>query len=1081
MAPTAPPRTRVTDLPASFWWLWLSVLVIWTGRFVVPFLTLFLTDTHAVGLSTAQAGGVMAAYGAGIVISALVGGVLADRLGRKRTLVGSQFASAGALILIPQFIAQPVVLVPLLTLYGLLNGAGRPSIAALVGDLAGPRHRRGAYSYHTWAVNLGYAIGPIIAGLVTRAHYALLFYGQAAVAIVGALIVTLFVHDPYHGAGRTGPSAPGTGDATTGPPTAQPEAGHAVLPGERRGLKTVLTDRVFMIFLAAMFCYYCVYVQSTTTLPVVMASQGLSNAQYSYLLTLNGLLLCALQIPSLRILTAKPHGVLMVAFTLVTTVGMVVQSTADTEWIYVVSVTLWTLGELGLHPTAQSTAADLADSELRGRYQGAYALAFSGASMIAPIAGGAVLDRFGPQVMWLGCAGLCVAAAIALGLTAPRRDLRIRELNSVHAQPSSDSEPARRTSSRTLTTLPVRHRTEETEDTMAHDIPVAAPTTTQPATGAGPTQQPPPPVASIRDLKVSLARGGTRTEVLHGVDLDIERGEIVALVGESGSGKSVLGLALMGLLPQTSHPHVTGSATIAGVDMVTAKAEARRRTRRDRLGVVFQDPMTSLNPTTRVGKQIMEVTGDRDEALRVMRAVGVPEPEQRLSAFPHELSGGLRQRVMIAMAVAGSPELIIADEPTTALDVTVQAQVLGVLAELRGELGCSILMVTHDLGVAAQIADRIVVMRHGEFVEQGRTQDVLERPRHSYTRRLLRARLGLDTDRTRSLPSGDDDQETAPLDRTRATNDPMLELTDVHCDFKVKDGQGRRALLHALRGVTTAVTAGESLALVGESGSGKSTLLRAIAGLETRWNGRIDKPAPHEIQMVFQDAGASLTPWLTVEDTLLERLRRTGLTRTQQRRRIAETLELMSLPEGTLSARPAELSGGQRQRVALARATIVPPKVLLCDEPTSALDVSLAASVLNLIHRLRLQFGMTVVFVTHDLGVARFVSDRVAVMYLGRLVETGPVETVIGSPRHPYTQALVAAVPSVRKELPVIIGEPASALAPPPGCAFHPRCPRATKECTTFLGDVRTTGPHPATSHHERHEVACLHHEAVTR
>ncbi|MEP9382079.1 ABC transporter ATP-binding protein [Nocardioides sp. KR10-350] len=605
---------------------------------------------------------------------------------------------------------------------------------------------------------------------------------------------------------------------------------------------------------------------------------------------------------------------------------------------------------------------------------------------------------------------------------------------------------------------------------MGNSAPVAEP--------AEPGLSAQEPVVSVRDLTVSLARGGVRSEVIRGVDLEIGRGEILAVVGESGSGKSVMSLTLMGLLPERSRPKVGGTARVAGVDMVSAKADQQRKVRRNDLGVVFQDPMTSLNPTTRVGKQIVEAAGSKQEAVRLMKEVGIPQPEQRFSAFPHELSGGLRQRVMIAMAIAGNPQLIIADEPTTALDVTVQAQVLRVLRDLREQLGCSILLITHDLGVAAQVADRIVVMQQGEIVEQGAALDVLESPQHPYTQRLLRARLSLDTDRGRSLPTGAD-QEIVVLDRARARQGRILELTEVHCDFKVKDAQGRRALLHALRGVTADVTEGESLALVGESGSGKSTLLRAIAGLETRWEGRIDKPGRDDIQMVFQDAGASLTPWMTVEETLHERLRRTKLSKADRRRRIEETLALMGLPEATLKARPAELSGGQRQRVALARATIVPPKVLLCDEPTSALDVSLAAAVLNLIHRLRHEFSMTVVFVTHDLGVARFVSDRVAVMYLGRLVETGPVEEVIGSPRHPYTRALVDAVPSARKELPVIVGEPASPLSPPSGCAFHPRCPLATDECTTTLEGTQLVALDHDVAERERHEVACLFREGV--
>lgn len=590
-----------------------------------------------------------------------------------------------------------------------------------------------------------------------------------------------------------------------------------------------------------------------------------------------------------------------------------------------------------------------------------------------------------------------------------------------------------------------------------------------------------PPVVTVRDLRVSLARGGRRSEVLHGVDLTIGRSEILAVVGESGSGKSVMSLALMGLLPTRNRPEVSGTVEVAGVDMATASSEEQRRVRRDSLGVVFQDPMTSLNPTTRVGPQIAEASGSRESAVTLMRRVGIPQPEQRYSAYPHELSGGLRQRVMIAMAIAGDPALVIADEPTTALDVTVQAQVLRELRDLRSELGCSVLLITHDLGVAAQVADRIVVMREGEVVEEGATDAILETPRHAYTKRLLAARLGLETDRTRTLPSGD--TEPVELDRgASAKAERALTLSEVHCEFIVKSEAGRRTPLFALRGVTADIGQGEALAIVGESGSGKSTLLRAIAGLESRWTGQIEAAGRSgaradlrgDVQMVFQDAGASLTPWLSVQELLGERLANAGVPRRERRARTTAILDMMGLPESVLAARPTELSGGQRQRVALARATIVPPKVLLCDEPTSALDVSLAATVLNLILRLRQEYGMTLVFVTHDLGVARFVSDRIAVMYLGRLVETGPVEDVVASPRHPYTQALVGAVPGPRKELTVISGEPASPVAPPSGCAFHPRCPKVQDECASTTRGIQLVALDHARSRADRHELACV-------
>ncbi|UED83345.1 ABC transporter ATP-binding protein [Streptomyces profundus] len=656
------------------------------------------------------------------------------------------------------------------------------------------------------------------------------------------------------------------------------------------------------------------------------------------------------------------------------------------------------------------------------------------------------------------------------------------------------------------------------------------------------------PVATLRDLRVSMSRNGTRSPVIKGVDLDIHPGEILGLVGESGSGKSMLSLALLGLLPASAAPRVSGTLHVAGVDMLGGTEEQRRRVRKSSLGVVFQDPMTSLNPTMRVGDQVIEAAGGDAEAIRLLRAVGVPEPDRRMRAFPHELSGGLRQRVMIAMAVAGEPRLVIADEPTTALDVTVQSQVLRVLRGLTDELGCGVLMITHDLGVAGQIADRIAVMYGGRLAEAGPTRQVLNHPRHPYTLGLLASRLDFATDRDGPLrtlapdtaePAGSSgcayhprcplatdrcraelptlpapesasthdaacfhaenagERLRAPAARTTPSGPPpaasgppppapgaILSVTELTCDFTVRDRRGRRARLAALRGVTLDVEAGESLALVGESGSGKSTLLRVLAGLQKATGGGLSGPSGQDVQMVFQDAGASLTPWLTVRELLVERLRPQRLAPADRLDRARAALAAVGLAEETLRARPAELSGGQRQRVALARATIVPPRLLLCDEPTSALDVSLAAQVLNLIRRLREELGMTVVFVTHDLSVARIIGDRIAVMYLGRLVEVGSARELIADPEHPYTKALISAVPGLDVALPTIEGEPASPLAPPSGCAYHPRCPVAVDACADTLTGIqlvpigpRPPGPARTAPPSARRAVACVHRE----
>jgi peptide/nickel transport system ATP-binding protein len=508
------------------------------------------------------------------------------------------------------------------------------------------------------------------------------------------------------------------------------------------------------------------------------------------------------------------------------------------------------------------------------------------------------------------------------------------------------------------------------------------------------------PVAIVDDLSLSLVRNGQRSEVLRHVSLSIAPGEILGLVGESGSGKSVLALALLGLLPQSAQPEADGTVAVTGVDMLGGQAAQVRQVRRESLGAVFQDPMTSLNPTMRVGQQIREATGDDAESVRLLTTVGVRDAAMRLRVFPHELSGGLRQRVMAAIAVAGRPRLIIADEPTTALDVTVQAQLLDLLRELRDDFGCSVLLITHDLGVADQIADRLAVLYRGDLVEIGPADEVVRNPRHDYTRSLLASRLSLGTSRDERFGTMVADGEAA---------ERSVRVRGLRREFR----QARGRTLTALDGVDLDVAAGEALAIVGESGSGKSTLLRIIAGLETPTGGSVSLSGAGGAQMVFQDAGSSLTPWLTVGEMLGERLRRQRLGRPEVHARVEQALAAVGLPADVAKARPAQLSGGQRQRVALARATIVPPAVLLCDEPTSALDASLAKSVLALIRDLRARLGMTVLFVTHDLAVARLMGDRIAVMQHGRVVELGSADQVVTRPQEDYTRTLLAAVPVI--------------------------------------------------------------------
>jgi peptide/nickel transport system ATP-binding protein len=567
-------------------------------------------------------------------------------------------------------------------------------------------------------------------------------------------------------------------------------------------------------------------------------------------------------------------------------------------------------------------------------------------------------------------------------------------------------------------------------------------------------------VLSLRDLAVSYPGG---VQALRGVSLEVAPGEIVGLVGESGAGKTVLGLAALGLLPSSAE--IDGHVFLGDTDMATATDEQRRIARKRFAGAVFQDPMTSLNPTMTVGRQVAEATGSMAAAIEALERVRVPAAGRRARQYPHELSGGLRQRVMIAMAVAGPPALIVADEPTTALDVTVQAEILRLLSDLRDETGSSMLFVTHDFAVAASLADRVAVLYGGRLAEVGPTKELLQQPDHPYTAGLLAARPSLDSPRGQPLPvlPGEPPDPRAHVDacpfaprcplvtgaceerlpqataapshaglvacvRAGEPRPPLVQVHDRFPDRGPRNGRppalrlddltkafGARQFQHmAVDGLTLEVPAGGAVALVGESGCGKTTTLRMAVGLQRPDSGTVAIGEGGRPQLVFQDAGASLTPWLSVGEHLEERLRSEGFTASERAERAREVLALVGLPISVLGLRARQLSGGQRQRVAIARAIAVPPALLACDEPISALDVSLAGAVLNLLCRLRAELGMAMLFVTHDLSVARLVGDRVAVMHAGRIVEEGPPETVLDSPQHPQTQDLVASIPRLR-------------------------------------------------------------------
>ncbi|MCW5629140.1 MAG: ABC transporter ATP-binding protein [Rhodoferax sp.] len=663
--------------------------------------------------------------------------------------------------------------------------------------------------------------------------------------------------------------------------------------------------------------------------------------------------------------------------------------------------------------------------------------------------------------------------------------------------------------------------------------------------GAVPAQRAGEPLLSVRGLTVTFVGSGRAVPAVRGIDFDVHADEVLGIVGESGSGKSVTSLAISGLLDDTAQ--VQGSIRLGGVEVTTLDAERLRQMRGRDVGMVFQDPTTTLNPVLPIGRQVIEGQVAHGQvargqaharAVELLREVDIPDPQGRVDQFPHQFSGGMRQRAVIAMAMAGKPRLIIADEPTTALDVTVQAQVLSVLARRQRDTGAAVILITHDLGVVAEVAHRVAVMYGGRIVESGSVQAIFREPRHPYTVGLLRSVPRIDTVDERlvpipgqppspaSLPSGCSFHPRCAIGRDRplcaqqtpalrdvgpahasachypdevvellrdrpaaaavqptaantpvpagaaaaAPGKPLLEVDRLQVFFPVKAGLLRRRVgwARAVDGVSLTVRAGETVGLVGESGCGKTTTGRAIMGLvptshgTVRFDGRdITHLAPSEMrkvrrnmQYIFQDPYSSLNPIKTVGEIVAEPLRIHGLyDEAGGARWVAELFDLVGLPSSMVNRFPQEFSGGQRQRIGIARALALKPRLLILDEPVAALDVSIQAQVINLLQDLQRDLGLAYLFIAHDLSVVRHISNRVAVMYLGRIVEESERTSLYEHPMHPYTQSLLSAVPvpdpstrDSRKRI-ILEGDIPNPAAPPTGCHFHPRCFKASAVC----------------------------------
>jgi len=556
----------------------------------------------------------------------------------------------------------------------------------------------------------------------------------------------------------------------------------------------------------------------------------------------------------------------------------------------------------------------------------------------------------------------------------------------------------------------------------------------------------PRPVLSVEGLTISVRAEGRERALVRDLSFTLAPGETIAIAGESGSGKSLTSLAIMGLLPPPALRVSAGAIRLEGEDLTRLPEGRMRAIRGNRIAMIFQEPMTSLNPVLSIGRQLCEAirahapvsrTEARRRALEALKAVRISEPERRLDQFPHELSGGMRQRVMIAMALALRPDVLIADEPTTALDVTVQREVLDLLRDLQREMGTAIILITHDMGVVAEMAERVIVMKQGQVVETGPVAQIFDTPQQPYTRDLLAAvpRMG--------------DGSGAPSPAAEA--DPVARLRDLSVRFDIRGGLLSRVThrVHAVESVSFDIRAGETFSLVGESGCGKSTIAKALTGLVPHQGSievaghRLGGLSPREmkalrrdVQIVFQDPMAALDPRMRVGNLVGEPLLIHGIGTPETRRaRVATLFERVGLDRDQLDRYPHEFSGGQRQRICIARALALQPKLIIADESVSALDVSVQARVLDLLAALKREFGIAYLFISHDMAVVENISDRVAVMFMGQMVEMGTRAQIFGNPQHPYTRRLMAAVPVPdpgfeRPPLPRLAGEVPSPVHP---------------------------------------------------